>query len=303
MKLFIKFFLVFGLLQSAIAGQLQELFIGFAPGGPSDIAARLILKNKLSMNYVVVNKPGANGQLAVREMQEKKAMSLAVMENIFVNNKIIYKENIIYNTDDLEVIGLIALNPAVLACRADLGFKTVQDLISYKKNLNFASTAVNGVEEITSKMFFKKINKEHQIIHYITGGNKPVLDLLGGHIDCYFANLPTINAVLNNDKLNLIISTHDISFTGIKVPTWNEEYKEKFPIQVTLGLIVDKSLHSSMKEKIINDFQTELTSTELRKEMLIKGLVPIGIFGESAKSENEKILRQYQKVINELGIK
>jgi len=58
-----------------------------------------------------------------------------------------------------------------------------------------------------------------------------------------------------------------------------------------------------MKEKIINDFQTELTSTELRKEMLNKGLIPIGIFGESAKSENEKILRQYQKVINELGIK
>jgi len=303
MKVLIKLVLIFGLITNSFANRQQELIVGYAVGGNTDIIARALIKNKLSLNYIVTNKPGANGQLGIREMQEKKSMSFVVMENTFVTNKIIYKENLIYNVDDLEIIGLIASSPAVLACRTDLGFKNVRDISNYKKDLNFASTAVNGVEEITSKIFFNKINKDHQIVNYITDGNKPTLDLLGGHVDCYFANLPTILSFINNDKINLIISTHDISFTGVKVNTWVEEYKEKFPTQLTLGVVVDKSLPLSVKEKIINDFQTEMNSAETRRDMLSKGSIPIGIFGEAAKIESIKILKQHQKILNDLNIK
>lgn len=303
MKSLIKFILIFSLIPNSFANRQQELIVGFAVGGNSDLIARVLVKNKLSSNYVVTNKPGANGQLAIREMQDKKTISIAVLENVFVTNTLIYKEKLVYNTDDIEIIGLVASIPLLLACNKDLGFKNIRDLANYKKDLNFAATSVSGLEEVSSKLLFNKINKNHQIVNYVTGGNKPILDLLGGHVDCWFGTLPTINPFINNDKISLIISTHDISFTGVKVNTWTEEYKEKYPTQLTLGLVVDKSLPLSMKEKLINDFQTEMDSAELRKEMLSKGSIPTGIFGETAKIESTKLLKQHQKILNDLNIK
>jgi len=301
MKLFVKFFLIFGLLSNTFATQLQELVIGFATGGPSDILARNLIKNKLSSNYIVLNKPGAGGQLAIKEMQEKKTVTLAILENIFVTNIILYKEKLTYNAEDLEVIGIISSVPLVLACHKDLEFKTLDGLINYKKNLNFAVVATGGLEDLTSKLLFKKINNEHQIIYYNTGGNKPILDLMGRHVDCYFSNLATLNPHLNSDKLNLIVSSQDISFTGRKVPIWNDVFNEKFPIQFTLALVVDKSLPSQMKDKFINDFQNELNVEEIRKELYGKGFIPIGIFGEAAKIESVKIFKQHQKILYDLN--
>jgi tripartite-type tricarboxylate transporter receptor subunit TctC len=303
MKLFIKLSLMFGLITSVFANQAQEFVVGFAVGGPSDTIARTLIKNKLSSSYIVLNKPGAGGQLAIKEMQEKKTISLAVLENIFVANKTIYKEKLNYNPDNIEIIGLVASTPLLIACRRDLNFKTIDGLMNYKKDLTFALVSVGGVEDMASRLLFAKIKKEHQIVYYSAGGNKPLLDLLGGHVDCYFSNLPTLSPYLNSDKLDLLISSQDISFTGKKVPVWGDIFKEKFPIQFTLALVVDKSLPSPQKDKFINDFQNELVSEELRKDMLNKGSIPIGIFGEAAKIEGEKILKQHQKVFNELDIK
>lgn len=303
MRLFIKLFLIFGLLSNTFANQVQEFIVGFAPGGANDMVARTLIKNKLSSSYIVLNKPGAGGQLAIKEMQEKKTISLVVLENIFVANKMIYKEKLNYVPDNLEIIGLVAFTPLTLACRNDLDFKTIDGLMNYKKDLNFALVSVGGVEDMASRLLFTKINKHHQVVYYSAGGNKHLLDLLGGHIDCSFSNLPTLYPFMNSDKINLIISTQDISFTGKKVSTWNDIFKEKFPIQFTLALVIDKTLSNQLKDKFTNDFQNELNSEEVRKEFVSKGFIPIGIFGENAKIESEKILKQHQKILNELDVK
>lgn len=248
------------------ASATTEFTVHHAPGGPSDKTTRVIHKYLPDNQYVVVNRPGAQGKLAVKQVLTHDSLMLATMAQIYVNNTISGVADYDPNKD-LKVIASVGTMPSVLVCRSNLNIQTVPDIIKSDK-LSFAVAGIGSSEHLATEVLFNRMNKKHLIVPYSAGGSKSVLDMLGGHVDCMFANYPTVKEWTNDKRLTVILTSHDL---GLGVSTWESLYSEKFPFNATLAIVVGSQ---NTNKKIVDDLSVVFKNTQFVEDLKTIGIFP-----------------------------
>ncbi len=277
----------------AMSANATEFTVHHAPGGPSDRATRVIAKH-LPAEYVVVNRPGAGGRIAIRHILKNDAMVLATMGQIYVTNMLSDVENGYSPSSDLEILGTIGSMPNVLACRRSLAVSKVKDLEG--KSYNFGVAGYGSSEHIATEVLFTKIKGNHIIIPYAQGGATSVMDMLGGNLDCMFANYPTIKPFINDERLTVIMSSHNL---GLSIPIWRDLYGDSFPFQSYLSIIVNKQLDIGIKRRIIKDLEVAFAKEELRNELQNIGLFVVAkTDATTTKQVEESMQRLRQFIVN-----
>jgi len=268
-QIFFFFFLIFAKLANA---QSIEFTVMHAPGGVSDITSRYIAKN-LDKKYTVVNRPGGSGKIAMGHLINEKTMLLATVVQVFVTNPINFNDLNYDPKSDLEVLATIGIMPSALLCNTKTGITSYQDFINTKKSLSFAVGGYGSSEHIATEVLLSKTKNNHIVVPYAQGGNKSVLDLVGGHVDCMFGNYPTVRAYTDHSSLKLLLTSHPV---GLKTTTWESFYKETFPFQSYLSVIVPMTMDEYTKGKITADLTTAFQTAEYRQ-----GLTDLGLFFKS----------------------
>jgi len=270
-----------------------EFTVHAAPGGPSDTVSRIIAKSLDDKNIVVVNRPGAGGRIAMRQVMNGNSMILATMSQIFVANTMIAGEKLEYDPEkDLELIGLVAAMPNVLICNKAKNITSVADL-DRVTDLNFGVAGYGSSEHLSTEVLFKKLKTTHQIIPYSKGGSAAIQDMAGGTIDCMFANYPTVRGWTRDQHFTFIMSSHEL---GLGIPTWRDVYKEDFPFQSYLGLVVSKQMPTATKQELVKNLSVVFKSSEFTNDLKNAGVFPT--VGTDAKSierglKNNKTLQNY----------
>ena len=263
------FFVTTGALANTI-----ELTVHHAPGGPSDTVTRFIAKD-LPDNYIVQNRPGAQGRIAMRQVLKGDSVITATVPQIYVTNPLNFKDLEYSPERDLEIIATVATMPNLLGCRSNLGFKTVEDFLKYDgKPLTFAINGYGSAEHIATESLFTKSKIKHLVVPYAAGGNKGTLDVIGGNVDCIFANLASIKPFVDDARLSILLSSHDMGIKG--VPTWDKQFKESFPYQSYICLVVAKSMNEAVKKKIVSDLNKVFANKAFKDSVFGIGLLPIG---------------------------
>jgi tripartite-type tricarboxylate transporter receptor subunit TctC len=145
------FFMVMGLTNSVYAQARDashyperpiKIVVGFVPGGPTDLYARVAargLSDALGQQVVVENKPGASGAIAAVAVAGAAADGYTLLAHV-VSDIItpLANKKVGYNLErDFTAIGLIASAPNVLVVHPSIPANSVQELIAYaKKNPN-----------------------------------------------------------------------------------------------------------------------------------------------------------------------
>jgi tripartite-type tricarboxylate transporter receptor subunit TctC len=163
--------------------------------------------------------------------------------------------------------------PSALLCNTKTGITSYQDFINTKKSLSFAVGGYGSSEHIATEVLLSKTKNDHIVVPYAQGGNKSVLDLIGGHVDCMFGNYPTVRAYTDHSSLKLLLTSHPV---GLKIPSWESFYRETFPFQSYLSVIVPKTMDEYTKSKITADLKTAFQSVEYKQ-----GLADLGLFVKS----------------------
>jgi len=256
------------------ASETVELTVHHAPGGPSDTITRFIAKD-LPDGYIVQNRPGAQGRIAMRQVLKGESMITATMPQIYVANPLNFKDLEYIPERDLEILATVATLPNLLGCRSSLGFKTIDDFLKYEgRQLSFAINGYGSAEHIATEVLFTKSKMKHIVVPYAAGGNKGTMDVLGGQVDCVFANVASIKPFVDDSRVNILLSSHNMAIKG--VPTWDKQFKEPFPYQSYVCFVVAKSMKDSTKKKIVADLN-KVFAKETFKEAIFKiGLVPVG---------------------------
>jgi tripartite-type tricarboxylate transporter receptor subunit TctC len=251
------------------ASSAMEFTVHHGPGGPSDRGTRTLSKY-LPDDYIVINRPGAGGRIATKHLIKNNTMMLATVGQIFVTNNLVSQPAGYLPEQDLEIIGNLAIMPNVMVCKTELGYHKLSDIGN--KSLNFAVAGIGSSEHIATEALFTKISGKHLSIPYAQGGASGINDLLGGRIDCMFANYPTVKPFINDPKLTIIFSSHDV---GLNVPTWRELFKESFPFQSYLSIVISKQMPSEEKDKVVQNIKIAFGNTELRNDLKLIGLFPV----------------------------
>jgi tripartite-type tricarboxylate transporter receptor subunit TctC len=152
--------------QTAGSGKVVKILVGFPAGQATDIVARLLadqLRTATGDNYIVENRPGQGGSLALGQLakapKDGSVMMLAHMSAVATNPHI-YQSVPYDSLKDFEAVGLVGDLPFVLVCNAALPFKNVQDLVQYAKanpdKLNNASSGNGTVSHLAMEEIKRK---------------------------------------------------------------------------------------------------------------------------------------------------
>jgi hypothetical protein len=294
---FIKKSLLTLLLSTNMIAMATEFTVHHAPGGPSDRVTRLITKY-LPNDYVIINRPGAGGRTATKHLIKDNTVMLATVNQIFVTNMLSAQSSGYDPIRDLEIIGTAAAMPNVLACRSNLGFKELKDLNG--RQLNFGVAGYGSSEHIATEVLFTKITGQHQSIPYAQGGSSSLNDMLGGNLDCMFANYPTIKPFIEDRRITVLFSSHDL---GLNISTWREQFGEQFPLQSYLSIVISKRMPSSDKRKVIEDISRVFENADFKAELKTLGLFVIARTDSASTNQVERANISLFKFLTDSNIK
>jgi tripartite-type tricarboxylate transporter receptor subunit TctC len=171
-----------------------RIIVGFAAGGPNDIAARVVgqwLSEHLGKPFVVENRPGAASNIATEQVVRARpdGYTLVIMGPPAVLNKSLYDNlNFSFVRDIAPVAGIVRA-PEVLLVNPSIPASSVPEFIAYAKanpgKLNMA-TAGNGTMPHVAGELFKLMAGVDLVTVGYRGGAPALVDLLSGHMHVMF---------------------------------------------------------------------------------------------------------------------
>jgi tripartite-type tricarboxylate transporter receptor subunit TctC len=179
-----------------------RLIVPFAPGGGTDLLARLIaprLSDVLGQQVVVDNRGGAGSVLGTEMLAKAPAdgYTLGFMDGAFAINPAIMATLPYHPQKDFTPLSIVATSPTVLIVRPGLPAKTLPELIALAKaqpgKLTFGSAGTNSSGHLTGEMF--NAAAVVKITHVpFKGAGAALVDLLGGHIDVTYVTPSSITS-------------------------------------------------------------------------------------------------------------
>lgn len=261
-----------------------RVIVTFAPGGSSDVVARLIsapLQQKLGQTVVVDNKPGAGGTIGAAEAARASgdgytfllSNSAPISISPFMLDKSPYDP--VKSFNHISYIGSVAnvfvLHPSVPA-------KSIKELAAWikvqKDPINYGSGGIGSIGHIIGEVFKSehKLNIEH--IGY-KGSGPMHNDLMGGRLKFAVDTLPQNVPYMQDGRLRAVAVTSP-KRAGISpdVPTVIEAGQPRLVAENFLGI----SAPAGVKPDIANRFHGVMAEV-LADPAVIKKLEDIGVYG------------------------
>jgi tripartite-type tricarboxylate transporter receptor subunit TctC len=178
-----------------------RILVGYAPGGVSDIMARLIapwLSERLGQQFVVENQPGASGNIAteaaVRAAPDGYTLLLAGPNNSY--NAALYERLNFNFIRDIAPVAPLCRDSFVMAVNPSLPVKTVAEFIAYAKanqgKMNMGSSGAGSPSTLFGELFKSMTGVDLVAVNY-RGVGAALPDLMGGRLEVIF--LPIASAV------------------------------------------------------------------------------------------------------------
>src|SRR6516165_7800048 len=286
-----------------------RLLVGFAPGGPNDIVARLV-GERLSAIWgkpvVIDNVTGASGNLAADRVAKSApdgyTLLMAAAAQIVVNLSL-YQKMTFDPTKDLTPISQLSSFAHILAVHNGVPAKTVQDLIALaRKQPGDASGGVGTSNHLAGELFKSMANIDIRHVPYRSLA-LAVPDLLAGRVSMAFLSTTYLQLVREGKLRGFAVSSLKRAAAAPDLPTMAESGFPDFDATGWFGLMAPAGTSPAVVDKIQRDAVSILSLPELRKKLDELGLEPIGNtpaeFAAAIKSE----ISQWAKVIKEAGIK
>jgi tripartite-type tricarboxylate transporter receptor subunit TctC len=190
-----------------------KILVPYAPGGATDIVARVVaedMRQQLGQSFIVENKPGAFGIVALQELAQSRPDGYTLMiGNVSTNQitPIIFKKKIPFDYDATIVpVNRLADLPAFLiATTKDFPPTTVADFVTYAKQrkgqLKYATVGVGSFPHYDMIMFERKAGLEMTDIPLKGGASEAVTNMAAGEEQVAFLNVATTAPLISAGNL------------------------------------------------------------------------------------------------------
>ena len=205
------------------------LIVPTAPGGTTDIAARMLaepLGKALGQTVVVENRGGASGAIAavaVKRAEPDGYTLLMQYSGYHVITPNVSKQALQWEAKDLQPVANVLSAPQLIVVREGLPVKTLAELVAYAKanagKLSFASSGNGSLQHVTGAMLNQQAAIE--MVHVPYKGTGPALqDLLGSQVDLTFGTPPPFMPFVQSGKLRALAVTGKARLASLpNVPT------------------------------------------------------------------------------------
>lgn len=262
-----------------------HIVVGFPPGGPTDIGARLIgqwLADRLGQPFVIDNRPGAANNIATEAVAHATPDGYTLLAAVGSNtiNPTLYPDLGFNFIRDFAMVGGIYRSPLVLEVIASLPVKTVPELIGYAKanpgKITLASFGTGTVSHIAGVFF--QMNAGIEMVHVPYRGSAPmVADLIGGQVQAAFDNLPVSIPYIKDGKLRALGVTTAERWRALPdVPTL-ADYMPRFEASTWVGIAAPRQAPAAIVERLAREIEGALGDQNIVAHLADLGADPFPI--------------------------
>jgi tripartite-type tricarboxylate transporter receptor subunit TctC len=282
-----------GIVLLAITGQLQPasaqtypsrpimVVVPFAPGGPSDVIARIIadhMSRTLRQQVVIENVGGAGGTLGsarVAAAEPDGYTLLAGSMGSHVAAPVLYGNLKYDSTRDFEPIGLTAHAPVAIVARKNLPAEDMQGFMAYLKENGESIKQAHGGVGSSSHMACLLLTSQfglHPTLVAYRGTGQAINDLLAGHVDFFCEQVVSVATQVNGGTIKAYaVSASERSPSLPAVPTTVEAGFPQFQMSIWSGMFAPKGTPKETIAKLASALDQALDDDAMRKRLIELG--------------------------------
>jgi len=290
-----------------------RVIVPFAPGGASDILARLIgpkLQELIGQPVVVENKPGAGGNIGAEIVakSEKDGHTLLLMDVSPLAISPTLVTGLSYNpAKELAPIGMISFAPYVISVNPNVPAKTVAEFIAFGKanagKVLFANPGIGLANHLTNVQVAKAWGLDVKHVPY-KGGSEAMKSVASGETHLTINSIPTTAAFLSGGQVRAIALSGEERHEQFKdLPSFKELKLEPIDSGSWQGLLTTAGAPPALITRLNADLGKILAMADIRKRLGDLGAeVKAGPPSELA-GWLERNTATFATVIKESGIK
>jgi tripartite-type tricarboxylate transporter receptor subunit TctC len=252
--------------------QPVRIIVGLAPGGTTDIVARLIgqwLSERLGQQFIIENRPGAGAGIATRAVVNAPAdgYTLLLVNAANVINATFYEKLNFNFIHDIAPVASISREPSVMVVHPSFPAKTVLEFIAYAKanpgKINMASAGNGSGPHVTGELFGMMAHVD--MVHVPYRGGAPALTaLIAGEVQVYFGTMTGLIEYIRSGTLRpLAVTTATRSEALPDIPTVGE-FVPDYEASTVFGLGAPRNTPAEIVDKLNKEINGALADSRFK---------------------------------------
>lgn len=298
--------------QPAWPSRPLRLIVGFAPGGPTDIVARVLaqrLAEQLGQSVIVDNKPGAGGNLAA-DLGAKAAPDGYTM---FYNTSAITIAPALYGKvpydtlKDFAPVTTTATNAMIVMVHPSVPVKTIQEFVAYAKvqpgKLNYGSSGTGTITHLATAALASALGL--QMTHVPYKGSAPALvDTAAGVVQLMTDTVNSALPYVKDGRLRALAVTMPRRLAVLPdVPTLSETVMAGMEMSAWQGVVMPAGTPAPIVQRLNAELRRVLAHEETRQKLIAQGTEILGSTPEEYAAYLRSELARWSKVVAETGAK
>ncbi|WP_028604460.1 Bug family tripartite tricarboxylate transporter substrate binding protein [Ottowia thiooxydans] len=290
-----------------------RVVVPFAPGGVVDVTARILtqkMTERLGWNFIVDNKPGGNGFIAVSYVAKAPADGYTLLTahtGEFAVNPAIFP-SVPYDLDrDFAPITMISDTPMLLVANAKEPYNTIQELVAAEKKdpgkLAFSSPGNGSVNHLAGEWFSLEAGAKLLHVPY-KGGAPAVAAVASGEVPLGVVAVPAVMPHVQSGRVKVLGLT-----TARRTPynnawmTANEAGVKNVDASNWVGLFAPKGVPSDVMAKLHAEVAKTLQDPDVKKRFADAGAEVGGMPSAEFADRIRKDVARYRDVAKKVNIK
>jgi len=313
--------LLFALLLSAAAAAYGQAYpaktvrvvVGFAPGGGSDIVARVVaqkLTETWGQTVVVENRTGASGIIGAEFVSKAAPDGYTLLVSSQTSTAVaasLYSKLPYDVLKDFAIVTVLGSAPTIVMVHPSLPTKTFQEFVSFvkanHKTLSYGSAGIGSTAHLAGELMNQSLNTGILHVPY-KGESSSIADVISGQLPLTYATLPAALPQVKAGKVRgLAITSLQRSPLAPEFPTVAESGVPGYEVAAWNAIYAPAAMSKDLIARINQDVVKVLALPDVRERLAQLGIDRVGNSPDEAAAYLRSETARWGKVIKAAGVK
>jgi tripartite-type tricarboxylate transporter receptor subunit TctC len=289
-----------------------RVVVGFTPGGPTDVIARLVaqkLSDSLGQQFYVENVAGAGGNLAAGQVAHATPDGYTVMaiSTGFMVNPSLYAKVPYDPIKDFSAVTLVAVSPNVVVVNPSVPAKTLPELVQLIRDnpgkYSYAGPGIGSTPHLGGELF--RLTYKLDLVHVPFAGAAPaVQSTIGNHTPIAFTALPSSLAAIQSGQVRAIGVAASERAEGIPdVPTFAEQGINGQEADTLTGIVAPAGTPKEIVELLSREIARSVARPDFRERLAVLGFKPVANTPDEFAARIKLEIEKWGKVVRDANLR
>jgi tripartite-type tricarboxylate transporter receptor subunit TctC len=289
-----------------------HVVVGFTPGGPTDVIARLVaqkLSDSLGQQFYVENVAGAGGNLAAGQVAHANPDGYTIMaiSTGFMVNPSLYAKVPYDPIKDFSAVTLVAVSPNVVVVNPSVPARTLPELVQLIRDnpgkYSYAGPGIGSTPHLGGELF--RLTYKLDLVHVPFAGAAPaVQSTVGGHTPIAFTALPSSLAAIQSGQVRAIGVAANERADGIPdVPTFAEQGVKDQDADTLTGIVAPAGTPKEIVELLSREIARSIARPDMRERLAVLGFKPVANTPDEFAARIKVEIEKWGKVVRDANLR